>query len=119
MSGINYTPSRDLKISQTIFTKSANANLALAESSSLLYCNNTSNITITIPAESSVNFSVGSQIDVIRSNSNVGIAGGSGIVVNSSAGTTPKIRVQWGACTLIKIAANSWTVIGDITTTPI
>lgn len=119
MSGINYTPSRNLKISQTVFTKNASATLVLAESSSLLYCNNSANITITIPTEANVGFPIGSQIDVIRSNSNITIAGDTGIVVNSSAGTTPKIRVQWGACTLIKIAANSWTVIGDITTTPI
>ena len=39
--------------------------------------------------------------------------GAAGVTVNA-ADTATKLRVQWSAATLIKIATNSWTLIGDI-----
>jgi hypothetical protein len=70
--------------------------------------------TITIPLDSAVNYPVGSSIDVIQtSTGQVTIAGASGVTINSTPGL--KLRTQWSSCTLLKRAANTWIVYGDLT----
>ena len=75
---------------------------------------NTSATTITIPADSSVDYPIGSSIDIIQtSTGQVTIAAGAGVTVNSTPGL--KLRTQWSSATLLKRAANTWIVYGDLT----
>jgi hypothetical protein len=68
--------------------------------------------TITIPAESSVNFPVGTTLDVLQTGTGqVTIAGASGVTVNSTPGL--KLRAQWSSVTLLKRGSDSWIVFGD------
>lgn len=69
--------------------------------------------TITIPPDSSLNLPIGSSLDVIQINTGeVNIAAGAGVTINSTPGL--KLRTRWSSCTLLKRAANSWLVYGDL-----
>ena len=70
--------------------------------------------TVTIPADSSVNYPIGSSIDILQtSTGQVTIAAGAGVTVNATPGL--KLRTQWSSATLLKRAANTWVVYGDLT----
>lgn len=69
--------------------------------------------TLTIPLDSSVNFPIGTAIDVVQTGaSQVTIAAASGVTANATPGL--KLRTQWSTATLIKRAANTWLVTGDL-----
>jgi hypothetical protein len=75
---------------------------------------NTSAITATVPPNSSVPYPVGSQIQLLQTNTGqVTIVGGSGVTVNASPGL--KIRAQWSFATLIKRGTDTWVLVGDVT----
>jgi len=69
--------------------------------------------TLTIPAESTVNFPIGTAIDILQtSSSQVTIAGASGVAVNATPGL--KIRAQWSSATIVKRSADTWVAMGDL-----
>jgi hypothetical protein len=71
-------------------------------------------MTLTIPTDASLNFPVGTSIDILQtSTGQVTIAGAGGVTVNSTPGL--KLRTQWSSATLFKRAANTWVVYGDLT----
>jgi peptidoglycan hydrolase CwlO-like protein len=68
--------------------------------------------TISIPADNSF-WPVGAVVDVIQTGSSqVTVAGGSGVTVNSTPGL--KLRAQWSSATILKRAANTFVVMGDL-----
>jgi peptidoglycan hydrolase CwlO-like protein len=68
--------------------------------------------TISIPADNSF-WPVGAVVDVIQTGSSqVTVAGGSGVTVNATPGL--KIRAQWSSATILKRAANTFVVMGDL-----
>ena len=68
--------------------------------------------TITIPADNSF-WPVGAVVDVLQTGSSqVTVAGGSGVTVNATPGL--KIRAQWSSATILKRAANTFVVMGDL-----
>ena len=70
--------------------------------------------TLTIPADSTVDYPVGTTLDIIQTNSGqVTIAGAGGVTVNATPGL--KLRTQWSSATLLKRASNTWLVFGDLT----
>jgi hypothetical protein len=71
--------------------------------------------TITIPLDETVNYPVGTTIDILQTNTGqVTIAPVSGsVTVNSTPGL--KLRTRWSSATLMKRAANTWIVFGDLT----
>ena len=88
---------------------------ALTERDSLIEVSHTggSAVNVTIPADSTLNFPVGTSIDVLQTNTGgVAIAAGSGVTVNATPGLT--LRTQWSSATLFKRAANTWVVYGDL-----
>ena len=69
--------------------------------------------TLTIPLDATVNFPVGTAIDILQTGSSqVTIAGASGVTVNATPGL--KLRTQWSSATIIKRAANTWVAMGDL-----
>jgi hypothetical protein len=69
--------------------------------------------TLTIPLDSTLNYPIGTSIDILQSGAGqVTIAGAGGVTVNGTPGL--KLRAQWSSATLFKRAANSWLVIGDL-----
>jgi hypothetical protein len=98
-----------------IVQKSASYSLStLTHRDSMIEVSSASGTTITIPAESSVNYPVGTTIDILQTNTGqVTIAGAAGVTVNATPGL--KLRTRWSSATLMKRAADTWVVYGDLT----
>jgi hypothetical protein len=85
----------------------------LADQSKLVTLNNGSAITLTIPANSSVAYPVGTKIDLAQLGAGqVTVAGAGGVTVNATP--TLKLRAQYSAATCIKIATDTWLLVGDL-----
>jgi len=88
--------------------------LVAGDAGYLVTLTNAASITLTVPLNSSVAFATGTQITITQSGAGtVTVAGAVGVTINSADGDL-KLRSQWSAATLIKIATNSWILIGDI-----
>lgn len=89
----------------------------LADAYKLVTASNGSSQTYTIPPSSSVNFELGTTINVVQLGSGqVSLSQGVGVTILSTAVTSsaPKIRAQYALATCIKVASDSWVVVGDI-----
>jgi hypothetical protein len=70
-------------------------------------------VTLTIPANASVAYPVGTSIDILQTGAGqVTIAGADGVTVNATPGL--KLRTQWSSATIFKRAENTWVVFGDL-----
>lgn len=86
----------------------------LADAGKLIELSNTSAITVTVPLNSSQAFPIGTQINLLQTNTGqVTVAGAGGVTVNANPGL--KLRGQWSFATLIKRATDTWVLVGDIT----
>ena len=87
----------------------------LTHRDSLIEVDSTSATTITIPLDLTVDYPVGTTIDILQTNTGqVTIAPVSGsVTVNATPGL--KLRTRWSSATLMKRAANTWVVYGDLT----
>jgi hypothetical protein len=86
--------------------------LDLTDAGKLVTLTNASPITLTVPTNAVSAFAIGTQIDIAQL--------GAGQVTVSSAATiraTPgaKLRAQYSAGSLIKIATDEWLLVGDLT----
>jgi len=87
---------------------------ALTERDSLIEVAKSTATTITIPTDATLNFPIGTSIDILQtSTGQVTIAGAGGVTVNATPGL--KLRTTWSSATLFKRAANTWVVFGDLT----
>ena len=85
----------------------------LGDASKLVTLSNASAITLTIPANSSVAYPVGTKIDLAQTGAGqVTVAGAGGVTVNSTP--TLKLRTQYSAATCIKTATDTWLLVGDL-----
>jgi hypothetical protein len=85
----------------------------LADQGKLVELNNASAITLTVPANSSVAYPTGTQINLLQTGAGqVTVAGAGGVTVNATPGL--KLRAQWSAGTLIKRGTDTWVLIGDL-----
>lgn len=83
----------------------------------LITASNAAAQTYTIPLNSSVAYATGSQINIIQIGAGqVTILGAAGVTVASTGATAaqPKLRVAYSAATLMKVATDTWYVVGDI-----
>lgn len=87
---------------------------ALTERDTIIEMNKSTATTLTIPSDATLNFPVGTTLDVIQTGAGqVTIAGAGGVTVNATPGL--KLRTQWSTVTLLKRAANTWLAFGDLT----
>lgn len=99
----------------TVEQKSSSFPLVLADKNKVFWCVNTgATLTVTIPTNASQAFPTGSQMTFIRGqNQNVTFVGETGaVVIGATPG--PNLRTQWSAATLLKLAENTWTLLGDL-----
>ena len=85
----------------------------------LLASNSTTAGNVKIDVDANVNFPIGTQIHIIQTGTGqltISATTSGTTTVYSSGGTTnsPKLRTQYSAATMIKTAANTWYVMGDI-----
>jgi hypothetical protein len=85
----------------------------LTDRDKLVEVSSASGVTVTIPADASVAYPVGTSIDILQTGAGqVTIAGAGGVTVNATPGL--KLRTQWSSATLFKRAADTWVVFGDL-----
>jgi len=94
-------------------TQVANYTLVLADDGKLVELLNASPVTLTVPLDATVAFPIGTQITILQTGAGqVTIQPTSGVTINANPGY--KLRAQWTAGTLIKRAANTWVLLGDL-----
>lgn len=87
--------------------------LALTDDGDLVEMNVGTANNLTVPADNTVNFPIGTSIDILQVGAGqTTIVATSGVTINRSTGL--KLRAQWSAATIIKRAANTWVAIGDL-----
>jgi len=85
----------------------------------LITASNASAQTYSIPTNASVAFPIGSQINIIQIGAgqvtiNAVTSGTTTVLSTGAAPAAPKLRVQYSAATCIKVATDTWYVVGDI-----
>jgi hypothetical protein len=88
--------------------------LALTDSAKLVTLSNAAAITLTVPAETTTVFPIGSRIDLVQLGAGqVTISGSSGVTINSRDSNT-SLNDQFSAATLIYQGSDVWLLIGDL-----
>ena len=102
----SYTPIVEKTASYTL--------TSLTERDDLIEVNSTSPCVISIPEDATLDYPVGTSLDILQTNTGeVSIAPVSGTVtVNATPGL--KLRTRWSSATIFKRAANTWVVYGDL-----
>jgi hypothetical protein len=85
----------------------------------LVTASNASAQTYSIPTNASVAYPIGAQINIIAIGAgqvtiNAVTSGTTAILSNGATAASPKLRVQYSSASLIKVATDTWYVIGDI-----
>ena len=87
--------------------------LQLTDLAKLITMDNSSTMTLTVPANSSVSFQIGDRIDILRKGSGeLTISNAVGVVINGTPGL--KLRAQWSSATLVKLDTDTWVALGDL-----
>lgn len=100
-------------------TQTADYTLVLADAGKAVEMNHSSSRTITIPTDASVNFPIGTVIELCRIGAGaVNIAVSAGVTMPNRiqvAGTTTRtLTAQYSTASIRKRAANTWVLAGDI-----
>lgn len=110
----------DPKINLTIDAQTGTTyTVILDDNGQLVTMNNASANTLSIPTDASVAFPVGTQINVLQIGTGqttiqAVTAGTTTIVSTGATATAPRLRTRYSSATCVKLAANSWVVMGDI-----
>jgi hypothetical protein len=85
----------------------------------LITASNASAQTYSIPTNANVAFPIGCQINIIQIGAgqvtiNAVTSGTTTVLSTGATAAAPKLRAQYSAATLVKVAADAWYVIGDI-----
>lgn len=93
--------------------------LVAADQSAIVTMNNASANTLTIPANATTAFPIGTKVEIWRLGAGVTtIAGATGVTLQGNGGSASAgscdIQTQYGGATLTKIATDTWMVGGDI-----
>jgi hypothetical protein len=108
------------KISYTYSPKGSAYTFVSGDEGNVFSMNNASTQQFNIPTDATTNFAVGTEFNVFwitgAGQPTIGaVTPGTTTVISTAAvSATPKLRVANSGATIIKIAANSWIVFGDI-----
>jgi hypothetical protein len=108
------------KITLTYSAKTAAYTAVTGDEGGVFSMNNAASIQFNIPTDATFNFAIGTQFNVFwltgAGQPTIGaVTPGTTTVISTGAtSATPKLRVANSMATCLKIAANSWIVIGDI-----
>ena len=100
----------------TILSKTADYTLAaLTERDNMIEFNSSSPIALSVPTDATLNFPIGTTIDLLRVGTGtvtIGAVTPATTTINATPGF--KLRAQWSSATLMKRAANTWVLLGDL-----
>jgi hypothetical protein len=115
--GDGSTPWTDLiyiKNNLSVNSQTQNYTLTLSDTNSLVEIESPSNLYFTIPEYSSVPFSVGTEVLLVRGGTgSVGITGASGVTLNSM-GNHFDLQSQYASAKAINKSQNVWYLFGDL-----
>jgi hypothetical protein len=85
----------------------------------LVTASNASAQTYSIPTNASVAYPIGAQINIIAIGAgqvtiNAVTSGTTTVLSNAATAASPKLRVQYSSASCVKVATDTWYVIGDI-----
>ena len=86
--------------------------LVLSDAHDLVTLSNASGITLTVPTNSSVAFTIGDQVNIVQLGAGQVTVGGAGVTLRSQ-GSKLKLNGQYAAATLIKIGTDEWVLVGN------
>ena len=87
--------------------------LVLADAHKLVTCDKATGFTVTIPPNSSVEFIIGDQVNIMQiGDGQVTVAAGAGVTLEAQ-GSKKKLNGKWATATAVKIATNTWVLIGN------
>lgn len=94
-------------------TVNSSQSLTLAMMNNMVLGGNSSSITLTVPAEASVDFPVGSVIKIMQLSSNAILIAAAGGVTIRSQGSLLSVNTTYSVAFLEKIGADLWVFYGD------
>lgn len=103
------------KIIPIVETNSNSYTFALSDSGKLILANGGNENVLYIPDASTVNFPIGTQINIFQSTSPtviVYVSDPQSTILYPSSGTD--LRAQYSAATIIKINSDTWIIVGDL-----
>jgi hypothetical protein len=88
--------------------------IGTADVGKLVTLGNAAGETITIPANSSVAFAIGDQVNFLNLATGTAtfVAGGTAVI--RSAGSKLKLADQYAVCTVLKIDTDAWVMLGNV-----
>jgi hypothetical protein len=111
--GVNFNPIDSVINVRTAAT--ASFNLGAGDAGDLLQVNATGSgtVTVTVLPDATYTFPIGCQINLLSvGTATVATAAGTGVTLNGTPGLV--LRAQYSSATLLKRAADTWVVIGDL-----
>lgn len=101
---------------QSIATDSGGTKtLALTDRGAWMRITNATAVALTVPSDASVAFGIGEVLNGIQAaGGQITISGAGGVVINLPTGYNSKTRVQGSPFCLVKIATDTWDLIGDL-----
>ena len=89
--------------------------LALADAGRVVTMSNAAANTLTIPANATVAFPVGTLINVVQIGDGVTtVTGATGVTVNGASAGSAEISAKWQGLSLYKLAENEWVASGAL-----
>lgn len=85
----------------------------LADDGKLITLDNAAAITFTIPTNASVAFGIGTQLNIMQLGAGQVTISGAGVTLRS-AGTKAKTNGQYAVATCVKIATDTWVLVGNL-----
>lgn len=101
---------------QAVSSKTSSYQLLLSDFGSVLRVNSSSNLEITVPANSSVAFPIGTKIEILRwGTGDVSIipVAASGVTIRHKDNYS-KVSKQYSGAMLLKVDTDEWALIGDL-----
>ena len=112
--GANFQVAGNISFTNSFNTRISNYTLVLTDQCRIIQTDNASANTVTIPAESSVNFPVGTEIAIIQEGAGqTEIVAAAGVTIKSNNSYT-KIAARYTGATLVKMGSNQWYLIGNL-----
>jgi hypothetical protein len=88
--------------------------IGTADVGKLITLSNVAAQTITIPANSSVAFAIGDQVNFMNLSTGTATFSAGGTAVIRSAGSKLKLADQYAVCTVLKIDTDAWVMLGNV-----
>lgn len=105
-----------LDISTPTFTTNSYTLLSTDDGKLLMLNNSTTAGNLLIPTDASVNFPIGTQISIVQAGTGlITVAAVTPLTTTVNATPGKKLRAQWSSAVIVKTAANTWLLLGDLT----